>query len=156
MFQHHGFVGSDGEIGGTRVVFFLWWLGAVSWVFKGWDCWVCGFFWVSVVIGVSRRRSGIFGQGYGGRRWSWVLHLSFWKIILAVGVFVREGGGAVVEDGMIPSAGTTFNQDHNTGPKVSKAVFSYFDRNNAISTSSNNHGNESVSSSHELKLNEDN
>ncbi|XP_030962846.1 serine/threonine-protein kinase CTR1-like isoform X3 [Quercus lobata] len=54
------------------------------------------------------------------------------------------------------SSDTAFNQDHNTGPKVSKAVFSYFDRNNAISTSSNNHGNESVSSSHELKLNEDN
>ncbi|XP_023911172.2 serine/threonine-protein kinase CTR1 isoform X2 [Quercus suber] len=53
------------------------------------------------------------------------------------------------------SSGTAFNQDHNTGPKVSKAVFSYFDRNNAISTSSNNHGNESVSSSHELKLIED-
>lgn len=53
-------------------------------------------------------------------------------------------------------AGTAFNQDHNTGPKVSNALFSYFDRNNAISTSSNNHGNESVRSSHELKLNEDN
>ena len=59
-------------------------LGAVSWVFKGWDRWVCGFFWVAVVIGVGRRRSGIFGQGRGGRRWSWVLHLSFWKIILVV------------------------------------------------------------------------
>ena len=56
----------------------------MSSVFKGWDRWVCGFFWIAVVIGVGRRRSGIFGQGRGGRRWSWVLHLSFWKIILVV------------------------------------------------------------------------
>lgn len=53
-------------------------------------------------------------------------------------------------------AGTDFNQDHYTGPKVSKACLSYFDRSNFISTSRNNHGGESVSSCRELKLNEDN
>uniref|UniRef100_A0A2N9HYC0 Protein kinase domain-containing protein n=1 Tax=Fagus sylvatica TaxID=28930 RepID=A0A2N9HYC0_FAGSY len=52
--------------------------------------------------------------------------------------------------------GTDFNQDHYTGPKVSKACLSYFDRSNFISTSRNNHGGESVSSCRELKLNEDN
>jgi serine/threonine-protein kinase CTR1 len=54
------------------------------------------------------------------------------------------------------SSGTDFNQDHYTGPKVSKACLSYFDRSNFISTSRNNHGGESVSSCRELKLNEDN
>lgn len=71
---------------------FVRWLGAMSWVSKGclwwhWDWWVCGFFWVAVVVGGGRRRSGIFGHGRGCRRWSWVLHLlplSFWKMILAM------------------------------------------------------------------------
>ena len=31
------------------------------------------FFWVVVVVGGGKRWSGIFGQGRGGRRWSWKL-----------------------------------------------------------------------------------
>ena len=65
---------------------FVWWLGAVSWVFKGCLWWRWDW-WVAVVFGGGRRRSGIFSQGRGRRRRSWVLHLlpmSFWKRILVV------------------------------------------------------------------------
>ena len=78
------------ELGGTRVVFLMvvgccelgvvsWgcvlcsgrvrWLGVVS-CFQGVR--IGGFLWIVVVIGGGRRQSGIFGQGHGGKRWSWV------------------------------------------------------------------------------------
>ncbi|KAF3950902.1 hypothetical protein CMV_023398 [Castanea mollissima] len=49
-----------------RGLCFVRWLGAVSWVLKDCNQWVCGFFWVAVVVGGGRRQSGIFGQGRGG------------------------------------------------------------------------------------------
>ena len=66
---------------------FVQWLGAVSWVGLFMVALGSVGLWVAVVFGGGRRQSGIFSQGRGGRRRSWVLHLlpmSFWKRILAV------------------------------------------------------------------------
>ncbi|KAF3953479.1 hypothetical protein CMV_021083 [Castanea mollissima] len=53
-----------------RGLCFVRWLGAVSWVLKDCNQWVCGFFWVAVVVGGGRRQSGIFGQCRGGKEWA--------------------------------------------------------------------------------------